>query len=547
MRLGILIFLLFAGKLLLASNFKIELEPPRPQVNSPYTVIFRAMVRGDEEPIITFDSVGAEMLEQQSRGISMRTKFINGKLFTEKEVTFSYEFISSQVGTAYLRNIGIKVGNNKLSHPDFPIRIAREIPKARDFFVEAQVSKKDVFVGEGVTVKYYLYSKGMIRNFELKSYPKLKKFLKRFINRPERAQRVEIAGEIFRRELLYAARVFAESPGIYRVDPIKLRIEYSKFDTNNPFRINLSLHRLKRLNIQSKAVKINVKPLPSAPSDINFTGLVGKHSFKLIPGKIRYLVNEAIELKLEVTGEGGLEAYNGPAIYTHPNLEEFETSSDLRILDYNRVSKIYEYTYLARNSFEIKDRKLKLVYFNPETLIYEKEEIAIPGIKIVGGEIQTVSPSNGDNKIKEPSEISQRSSSKIVGPIFRESLFDRVIVLRRLNRFLSLIILLLILSFLLVKKKSNLSLIRARKIIKKLKKEEASYSDVFHLFHLIRGESKEPLEDFIKKQEFSDNTKIYLLKLIEAAESLSFLRGEGRFKFKYDKRPFQELLGCISK
>ena len=545
MRFGLLIYCLFMGKLF-AVNLKINIEPERPQVNSPYNIIFRIMTKGDEEPTITFDPEGAKMLEQQSRGMSMRTKFINGKLFTEKEATYSYEFISGKTGTAFLRNIKIKIGNKHFSHPDFPIRIAREIPKARDFFVEARVSKKDVFVGEGITVKYYLYSKGVIRNFELKSYPKLKKFLKRFIDRPERAQRVEIAGEIFRRELLYAARVFAESPGKYRVDPIKIRVEYSKINRNNPFGMNLSLRRLRTQNIQSKVVKINVKPLPPAPQDIEFSGLVGKHSFKLLPGKKRYLVNEAIELKLEITGEGALEAYDGPSLYAHADLEEFETNSDLRILDYSRVNKIYEYTYLARNSFEIKDRMLRLVYFNPENLQYEREEIAIPGIKIIGGVVQsTTQPA--EDKQGDPLEELERPSSAIVGPLFRENIFNQAIILRYLNIFLAVIACLIILSFFLVRREKNLNLKRAQEIVKLFKHGEASYSDIFQLFNLVRGESKDTLKDFIEKKGFSSATQEYLLKLIEIAEDQSYLEGEMKFKFQYDKRSFRELLCCISR
>ena len=101
---------------------------------------------------------------------------------------------------------------------------------------------------------------------------------------------MEVSGEVFRRDLLYAAKVFAERPGTYRIDPIKLRIKYLQGRANhNPFRFNLSLQRMATANIQSRQVKVEVRPLPPAPAGSNFTGLVGKHTFKLLQAKNRYL------------------------------------------------------------------------------------------------------------------------------------------------------------------------------------------------------------------------------------------------------------------
>lgn len=544
MSLRVIILLLFAGELF-ANGFKIDVNPRRPQVGSSYTVTFRVTTRKSEDPIISFDPQGAQVLNKQSRGMSMRTKFVNGKLFTEKEVIYIYELISPQVGTTLLKNIKVKMGGRELSHPDIKIRIGREIRQVKNFFVEAKVSKENVFVGEGITVKYYIYSRGNVKNYELQSYPKLKKFLKRFIDRPERAQNVEVEGQVFRRDLLYSARVFAEVPGRYYVDPIRVRVKYLKSRVNNPFDVNFSFQRILSKNLRSKQIKINVEPLPTAPPDINFTGLVGKHSFKLVQGKKRYLVNEAIELKLEVTGGGALEAYNGPAIYNHSGLEEFETSSDLRILNADTASKVYEYTYLARNSLQIEDRKITLTYFDPDKMAYEGASLDILGLNVLGSRttpnsfFSTKEEVGSEGKVIENRE---KQSSGIVGPIFTEGLFSKLTALKYINGFLGLIICLLIGSFFLLRKSKNFNFEQARKIVKSLQEGKASYSDIFQLFHLIRGESKEPLEEFIKKQGFSTETQRYLLELIQAAEDLSYLRGAGTFKFQYDKRPFQELL-----
>ena len=92
-------------------------------------------------------------MSQQSRGVSVRTKFVNGKLFTEKEMIYSYELLSDKVGIVWLKDIRVKMGRKKIAHPRVRIQITKEVQRQRkDFFVEAEVAKTRLFVGEGLTV-----------------------------------------------------------------------------------------------------------------------------------------------------------------------------------------------------------------------------------------------------------------------------------------------------------------------------------------------------------------------------------------------------------
>ena len=549
MRLRLVIYLIFIGKVLANNSIKVDIHPRVPQVNSSYTVTFHIMTKSDEEPIVNFTPEGSEVQGPHSRGVSMRTKFLNGKLFTEKEVTYSYELVSSNAGFAKLKDIKVTIGKREHTHPNVRIRITRDLQRKKDFFAEAKVSKEEIFVGEGITVKYYIYSRGLVKGYELRSYPKLKKFLKRFIDLRERSKNVEIGGEIFRRDLLYAARVFAERPGRYRIDPISLKVKYSKNRGQNPLSLNFSFQRILKKNIQSRPIKIKVRPLPPSPPNTNFTGLVGKHSFKLRQGKTRYLVNEAIELELEVIGGGALEAYNGPDIYHHPDLEEFETSSDLRVLNSDKASKIYEYTYLARNSFKSSKRQIGLTYFDPETESYKEVLLIIPGLSVLGGAISQVSnPLQEKENKKKSSEGPNGPSSEVVGPIFNDSFFGNLITVKYINYFLGTVLIIFLLSlFLKTKKKTNLHIKEAEQVVNSLKQGEGTYSDIFRLFHLVRGESGSPLDIFIKTQGFSRESQEYLLKLVESAESFSYFKGDRVFRFKYSRKPFQELLVYIAK
>ena len=553
-RMVILIVILMSQAF--GSGFNIDINPRNPQVDSSYTVTFTVVVEGDEEPVISFKSKGAKIIGRQSRGVSMRTKFVNGRLFTEKQIIYSYELESSSIGSAWLKDIKVKVSGKIMRRPDLKIDISKKPASLKNFFVQAEVDKDEIFVGEGLTVKYYIYSRRNVRNYELTDYPKLKKFFKRFINRPEESRNIEINGQIFRRDLLYSARVFAEKPGKYRIDPIKIKVHHATGpNINNPFNLNLnfSMNRLRSSRIRSKAIVVKVKPLPPAPQDAIFTGLVGDHSFKLMETKKRYLVNEAIELNFEVLGEGALEVYSAPAIYSHQELEEFEITSDFSITDDRRAIKVYHYTYLARSPLKILDRQIVLAYFDPKSLSYKKIKIDITGIDALGGAIEksfddSVVAREKDTQEAIKGSLVEKDTVSVVGPIFSSFNHFSENLVHIFNIFLGILIFIIIfIPIIRNKKRYHSAVAEAKKIISSLYGGEISYSNIFRLFHLLNWESRESLKNFIGRQQLGAKSKEYFLQLIKGVENSSYLKGEKLIKFKYEKKPFQDLFKLILK
>ena len=89
----------------------------------------------------------------------------------------------------------------------------------------AQASKEKVYLGEGIDVHYYLYAKAPIVSSELREYPKLNNFIKRFVDvSSATVDRVNHAGEIYNRHPIYAARVYPEKVGKLQLDSVKMRI-----------------------------------------------------------------------------------------------------------------------------------------------------------------------------------------------------------------------------------------------------------------------------------------------------------------------------------
>ena len=140
-------------------------------------------------------------------------------------------------------------------------------------------------------------------------------------------ERVSHEGKLYTRRVLYTAQLYAQSPGVYKIDPITLGVSYNARSRNslNNFGFGFNLGRLKTKSLRSKVVEVTVKALPIDGVPPSFTGLVGKHEFSLKVNKNKFITNEPIEVSLAVRGEGALELLEAPPILSSPSIEEFES------------------------------------------------------------------------------------------------------------------------------------------------------------------------------------------------------------------------------
>src|SRR5690606_23948591 len=230
-----------------------------------------------------------------------------------RELTILYELQADNYGVKFLRDIRVKVDGAEVTHPMVSFEVLKEPQVKPEVFVMADVPKTDLFVGEGIVVRYYLYSKVSVSNLDIKKYPKLNRFLKRYLQEPDRSERVEVDGDLYIRNLIYAAKLFPEKAGSLKIDPISLSVTYSRTNRNDPFNVFASPRDMRTRTISSEVINLNVLPWPT-PVPENFTGLVGKHDFSLNMNQTKLVVNQPLEITLSVSGPGALENFEAPKV-----------------------------------------------------------------------------------------------------------------------------------------------------------------------------------------------------------------------------------------
>jgi hypothetical protein len=462
-----------------------------------------------------------------------------------REITIVYELVSARTGTAWLRDITVQIGTHTLRHPNMSVSILKEPEVAADVFVMADVPKKNLYIGEGVTVRYYLYSKVPVQNLDVKRYPKLNNFLKRFIQEPERTERVSVDGQIYLRSQIYAAKLFPEKAGTLKVDALSMSATYPVTRAGDPFSAFGLSRELKTRTLNSDTVSIEVRPLPE-PVPPHFTGLVGKHDFELEVSQSRLIVNEPLEVKLTVTGSGALENFEAPNLIKHPGLEEFESNGDLKIADANEATKIFDYTFLPKENLTIPPSQITFSYLDPESGKYIPKTLPVPEIVVAGG---AANPKR-DNKKPEPSGKGQNEPTTasqpktISGPVLSE-IPSAGKFLPYVNAALALLSVIVALTWI-VKFKGIPHVARKADIPTSFRKGNFEFGEFARWMSPLINKSGKTPANLIRESDLEEETKRYFLSILESSEKGQYSHVKDGGSFHYEQRHFRKLSRIIA-
>ena len=540
MKLVILSILYLCLGLARADEVKIDLNPSKPVAGEVFQAVFHVYSDSDSQPVINFSPYKVEVVGKNNYGVKTSTIWINGKFTTSREMTIVYELAASEPGLAGLRDISVTVGSKVLRHPSLSINVLKEPEVAADVFVMADVPKKSLYLGEGIVVRYYLYSKVPVSNLDIKKYPKLISFLKRFLQEPENTERVTVDGQLYMRTQIYGVKLFPEKIGELKIDPLQLTAAVVTSRGNDPFGGFGLSRETRQKTLSSEIVKIEVKPLPEEGKTAGFTGLVGKHQIDLQLTNSRLIVNEPLEVKLTVTGGGALENMEAPTILKHPDLEEFESNGDLKIQNADQATKVFDYTYLPKASFNLPPTSLSMTYFDPDSMKYVPVQLSVPEVVVAAGaqsakkELKKEAPEAS----KERTFLTPQVPTKLAGPL-TEAMEQWKGFLKYIN--IALAVAALFIALTLVMKKNNWPTFSAKTIPSSFKKGQFSFGEFTRWIEpLISRTGKSPLS-VIRDSEMSSSTKTYFIDLLNSNDLKDYSHLKGQFKFVYKSESFKEL------
>ncbi len=260
---------------------------------------------------------------------------------------------------------------------------AKQTASGEDLFMRTYVNKKQCYLGEQITVTQKIYARSNIihrgpQNEKLPSYAGFwSKLQERKGPLPVDVENLDgINYNVVEYSITY---LFPQRAGKITLDPIEVdwvvRVKSKK-----PLTIFEQFmgggYQDYAAKLKSKPVVIDVLPLPEKNKPAGFTGAVGKFNFSAHLNHDKVKANEAINLKLTISGTGNITLAEGPKLTFPDGFETYEPKTNETIATNGSVSgtKTYEYLIVPRREGNYVIKDIAFSYFDLE----KKQYVTIP-------------------------------------------------------------------------------------------------------------------------------------------------------------------------
>jgi oxygen tolerance protein BatD len=260
------------------------------------------------------------------------------------------------------------------SDPRTRRRLATPPDTPASLFVEAWVDKTKAYPGEQVSLVYRVYTQYEIVQMSLNDQPTYQGFWVEDIKSDEKyeARAVSRKEGAFTEYTVLKKALFPTSPGTLTIPPLTFRFVVRKRGAD-PFD-SFFFNPTESVFRSSKEVRIQVKDLPEQGRPPEFNGAVGRFTLSATADRSDTKVNDAVGLKVEVEGQGNINALGAPTLPSLPDFKRYDpkVEEEMHARGGTLVgSKTWNYVLipLAPGSQEISP--VRFAFFDPQTDRYE--------------------------------------------------------------------------------------------------------------------------------------------------------------------------------
>ncbi|MEL7020434.1 MAG: BatD family protein [Bacteroidota bacterium] len=302
---------------------------------------------------------------------------INGQA-TQKS-SYTYTLQPKQVGTFKIGKAAIVVQGKTLQTEPLFVKVvegkAAKGEKAADveYFVRAEPSTEQAYVGQQVILDFKLYTVANIDSYNVLSEPEYAGFYAQDIKRYNSSIRQEVVeGVQYATKVLKRVALFPQQAGQLFIEPVELQLGIAVNDPRQQ-RSFFSVGRVRRVPVRTDSVTIDVAALPdNAPP--YFTGAVGQYEVGMSINQNNISTDDVIALRMVVRGNGDTKRIS-PPIFDLP-VDSFEIYEP-RVAEENTIErqgelngqKVFEYLVLPKyaGTFRLQSN---FSYFDTDSLKY---------------------------------------------------------------------------------------------------------------------------------------------------------------------------------
>lgn len=375
---------------------------------------------------------GFEVLMGPSRSSQNSTQIINGKVSSSSSITYTYILMAGKEGTYNIPAASIVAdGETKISNSlQIKVLPADDASASsaqggsasssrsqavgskitdKDLFITASASKTKVYEQEAILLTYKVYTVVDLRQL-YGDMPDLKGFHTQEVELPvQKTFSLEhYNGRNYNTTVWRQYVLFPQQSGTMEIPSITFDgVVAQRINNGDPFDAffngGTNYVEIKKKIVTPK-LKINVAALPSKPAD--FSGAVGTFTMASSINSKSVKTNDAVTIKLIVTGTGNMKLIGTPEVKFPQDFEVYDPKIDNQF-NLTREglsgSKTYEYLAIPRHAGKFTIPAVSFTYFDLKTKTYKtlkSEEYVINVEKGQGNADQVIADFTNKESVK---------------------------------------------------------------------------------------------------------------------------------------------------
>jgi len=362
-----------------------------------FTVMWTVNSGGGEFSAPAFNGFYKLMGPQTS--YSSSTQIINGKMSTQTSYSYVYYLQAVKEGKYVIAPAIFTLKNKTYSSDSLRIEVVGSTTQkqnsqqantnsetdseveanGKDLFINLYVNRKEIFLGEPVVATVKIYSRVNIAGINEIKFPSFNSFLKSDIDTPPLTslRQENVNGTIYGSGVIQQFLLYPQVTGEINIDPVQISVlvqQKTRGDSDPFFGDFFSSYQTVPKAAASQSLKIKVKPLPGV-QPVDFSGVVGKLELKASLNKESVNVNDAVNFKITISGNGNLRIAAPPVLKLSPDIEVYDPkiSDDLKNgLNGTTGQKSFEFLLIPRHDGDFTIPPVTYSYFNIAAGRYEK-------------------------------------------------------------------------------------------------------------------------------------------------------------------------------
>lgn len=345
---------------------------------------------------------GFEILAGPYRSESSSISIINGKRTSSSSVTFTYTLSATEEGTFTIPAATISANGEKMISNALTVKVLPPDQDAasgssnqgsrrngsssesgeisgNDIFITATASKTNVYEQEAILLTYKIYTRLDLRGFDNVKMPDFKGFHSQEVNLPQTKQFTQehYKGRNYHTTVYRQFVLFPQQAGKLEIDPARFDASIAQaVRSNDPFDAffggGTSYVAVKK-TLTTPKITINVKALPDN-KPASFSGAVGSFSLTSDINTQNLKTNDAITIKLTLSGTGNMKLIQTPEVEFPNDFEIYDPKVDDKVsLSAAGLSgnKVFEYLAIPRHAGDFTIPAVEFTYFDTKSKSYK--------------------------------------------------------------------------------------------------------------------------------------------------------------------------------